>query len=155
MSETAPITPSAPTVAPTKYGGRNELLSRSGKLKEDDVVVDGVTYVVRELNGLERAHLISLQAEARINGGKVDLGQYQKQLLLRGLMDPESPEGAREPALVEADLDTVMRNGAGFLDKILDKIEELSGLNVDAQKAAKDFLGDTPSGSSTSASPES
>jgi hypothetical protein len=155
MSEPTPITPPSPTVAPTKYGGRNELLSRSGKLKEADVDVDGVTYVVRELNGLERAHLISLQAEARINGGKVDLGQYQKQLLLRGLVDPETPEGAREAALTEADLDAVMRNGAGFLDPILDRIEELSGLNVDAQKAAKDFLGGTPSESATSASPES
>lgn len=150
MSELTPITP--PSLS--KLGGRNELLGRSGKLKEDQVVVDGVTYIVRELNGLERAHLIGLQAEARINS-KVDLAGYQKQLLLRGLMDPESPEGAREPALTEADLDTVMRNGAGFLDPILEAIEELSGLGVEAQKAAKDFLGGTPSGSSTSASPAS
>lgn len=137
-----------------KYGGRNEILGRSGKLAEREVDADGVTYIVRELTGLERAAVIGLQAQARING-KVDLEGFTKELLRLGVVDPTSPEGAREPAFTDADMDTVMRNGAGFLEKLTEAIEDLSGLGVDAKQAAKDFLGGTQSEPSTSDSPES
>ena len=156
MSE--PITEKPDTIAGgaegKKYGGRSEMLGRSGKLAEDEVEIDGVTYIVRELTGSQRATVIGVQAEARL-ANKIDLGQYQKQLLLYGLVDPESPVGARQPALTKADLAAVMENGAGFLDPLLDKIEKLSGLSVDAKKAAEDFLGGTPNGPATSDSPES
>lgn len=150
MSEDAPhIPPSQPT--PKKYGGRNEILSRSGKLAEVDIDIDGVTYIVRELTGLEYAKMIALHAKARMHND-VAIEAYQRNMLLAGVVDPESPEGAREPAFVQADMDAVMECGAGFLEPLIEGIEELSGLSAKAKEIAEKQLGEAPS---TSDSPES
>lgn len=117
------------------YAGRDQLLARSGKLREDGIVVDGETYLVREISGRARNQVISAQAAARLRGDMVDLDGYQRLLLLHGLVDPASPQAARTPLLEEADLDAVMELGAGFLDAILERIEQLAGLAVDTAAA--------------------
>lgn len=154
MTDTSAPTPLTPPAATKKYGGRNEILARAGKLNEAEVEIDGVTYIVRELDGLERAHLIGIQATARI-GNKVDLEAWQRQIMLYGVVDPASPQGAREPAFTDADMATVMTAGAGFLEPLVEKIEELSGLGQKAKEQAEKRLGEAPSGSSGSASAES
>jgi hypothetical protein len=131
---------------------RETLLSRSGKLREDYVDVDELGRVYcRELSGQARAELIEGQAKSE----GLDLVGYQKKLLLGGLFDPESPEGARTSLLEEGDLDAVMQVGSGSLDLILEKIETLSGLGVKAKENAEKSLGEAPSASSTSELPES
>lgn len=148
------------TPTPKKYGGRAELLSTSGKRTESEVTVNDVTYIVRELTGAERARVLGEMAKARLDKN-VNLERYQRMLLLYGVVDPESPEGARTPAFTDSDMAAVMENGAGLLDPLLEKIEELSGLSIDEkkaeqmEKAADDFFGGTPKGASTSDSPES
>lgn len=115
--------------------GRDAFLGHSGKLREDTVQVPGLGDVlVKELNGNERAEVIETQAQ---NRGKVDVKGYQRMLLLYGLADPDSPEGARTPLLKKEDLDQAMRIGAAALERLCDRIEELSGLSVDAEKLAE------------------
>jgi hypothetical protein len=110
--------------------GRDALLARSGKLEEARVEIDGLGHVVvRELSGAQRAALMQAQVEAA-QGGNLDILGYQRQLLLYGLVDPDSPEGAREPLLEKADLDMAMGLGGGLVDALCTRIEELSGLSV-------------------------
>lgn len=133
--------------------GRDQLLARSGKLREATVVVDDLGPVlVRELSGDERAMVIETQAEAA-QRGKPDIKAYQRSLLLCGLVDPDSPEGARRPLLEKGDLDAAMKLGANTIDALTTRIEELSGLAVDAEAIARAGFPVTQSDGSTSDSP--
>lgn len=123
-----------PEVAATPVG-RDAFLGHSGKLREDTVTVPELGGVlVKELNGNERAEVIETQAQ---RGGRVDVKGYQRLLLLHGLADPDSPEGARTPLLRKEDLDQAMRLGAGTIELLCERIEELSGLSVDAEALAE------------------
>lgn len=129
---------------------REQFLARSGKLKEDRVPLrDGGAMLVRELTGGERDLIISTQAEAA-QTGRPDIQAYHRSLLLCGLVDPDSPEGARRPLLEAADIEQAMANPALDVDAICTRIEELSGLTVDAEELAKADFPATPSGASTS-----
>lgn len=140
------------TSTPDSPVTREDLLARSGKLKEDFADAPELGSVLcRELTGKARAELIEKQAA----GEGLNLVLYQKSLLLAGLIDSNSPEGARTPLLEEGDADAVMELGAGTLDPILEKIEALSGLGVKGREAAEKSLGEAPSESSTSELPES
>lgn len=122
----------AEVVAPV---GRDAFLGHSGKLREDTVLVDGLGPVlVKELNGFERAEVIETQATTR---GRVDVKGYQRLLLLYGLADPESPDGARTPLLRKEDLDQAMRLGAAAIERLCERVEQLSGLSVDAEALAE------------------
>lgn len=128
--ESPPVTEAQP--APV---GRDAFLGHSGKLREDLVEIRGLGPVlVKELNGIERAEVIETQATGSRG---VDVKGYQRMLLLYGLADPESPEGARTPLLRKEDLDQAMRLGAAAIERLCERIEELSGLSVDAEALAE------------------
>lgn len=136
--------------APAAPVSRAALLARAGKLREDHVDVPGLGKVlVRELSGAARAKLIQGQAQAS-RTGIPDVQAYQKELLLNGLIDPDSPEDARQPLLEKADLDTVMQLGASAIDALCTRIEQLSGLSVDVEELVRANFPEIPNDDSTS-----
>jgi hypothetical protein len=133
-----------------KYGSRDSFLARSGKLAEAEVDVDGETWLIRELPGSARNQAIAVLGQGRMQATPVfELDKYQRILLLHGLVDPSSPEGARKPLLDRKDLEAAMGLGSQVLDPLIEGIEQLSALSQEAEKtkqAVDDFLGETPNG---------
>lgn len=142
--DTAPAAEEGPVL------GRDGFLAAAGKLAERVLLVDGLGRVlIGELSGADRADIIEKQAVA-YQDKKLAVKSYQRDLLMRGILDPSSPEGARTPLFRAADMDQVMRVGGAKIAKIVAAVEELSGLGAAAQKSAEGNS-DVASDSSTSA----
>lgn len=132
------IEPEKALPAPPVFLTRDQLVGDTkGWLEEAVVEVEGVGKVlVGELTGMDRAQIVSLQAQ-NLRRDKVDLASYQKQVLAKGILDPSSPPGARTPLLRGSDMDALMKKGGRKIGIIVDKIEELSGLKADAVSRAE------------------
>ncbi len=144
----------APIAESNGYADRNAFLSLVGDLAEEDITFQTlkgkeVKLLIREITGKERADLITLQAAA-YQKGELDMVNYEKKMLLAGIIDPESPEGARQPLLRSADADSLMGIGASKVQKLVSKIELLSGMGVEAQTRVEGNSATTPSDGSTS-----
>lgn len=132
---TKPSTPPAPAAVPAKEGsefvGREAWLSAGSNLAEAVVEVEGLgKVIVREVTARIRAELMTMQSKGLIAevGKMIDHLAAQKLLLEHGVVDPASPQGARQPLFKAGDIDQVMSLGASKVEKIIDKIEELSRL---------------------------
>lgn len=156
-------TPTAePVLAPEENGkprlvDRAAFLALAGELKEDVVTLSDragkeIPVLVRELTGEARAALITLQIEA-YQKGSVDLKTYEREMLLGGVADPESPEGARLPLLKPADAEVLMKLGASNIGHLVKRIEELSAMGQQALSRAEGNSGNILSVVSTSGSP--
>ncbi len=136
------------------FADRAALLALGGELEEDTVVIErkgkpSISLLIRELTGDERADLITKQADAYQNG-KVEIKAYQQDLMVAGIADPSSPEGARLPLLKAGDAAAIMKLGGSKVKVICDAIQNLSGMSPEAQTDAEGNSASTPSGDSTS-----
>jgi hypothetical protein len=144
-----------PVPASNGYADRNAFLSLIGDLAEGDMTFTTtkgkeIKLLVREITGKERADLITLQAAA-YQKGELDMVNYERKMLIAGIIDPESPEGARQPLLKSGDADALMGLGASKVALLVAKIEELSAMGVVNQTRVEGNSATTPSGDSTSA----
>lgn len=108
---------------------RDELLSPPA-LDEKEVTFEGWGKVLcGELSGDDRAGVTEKQARAMRDGADDVIKGYQKALLSKGVLDPESPEGARTPLLRDADVTVLMHKlGGSRVRELVATIEQLSGL---------------------------
>lgn len=129
---------------------RDDLLKAASNRDEETVEIPGLGKVlVGEIGGDDRASITSKQAAA-YQENRIDIGSYQKSLIRVGVLDPSSPPDARLPLLRPADVDAVMKLGAGKVKLIVDAIERLSGMDAAALTRAEGNSVTTASGSSTS-----
>jgi hypothetical protein len=87
---------------------------------------------------LMRAQVVAAQVPdaAPPAPGKADMVQYNTKLLLHGLVDPDSPEGARTPLLREDQVESFLRKfGAATVGQVVDAVERLSHLGKYAARA--------------------
>ena len=146
--------PKLGTPASNGYADRATLLALGGELEEATVTIarkgkPSLTLLIRELTGDERADLITKQAAA-YQAGKVEIKQYQQDLMVAGIADPASPEGARLPLLKSGDAGAIMKLGGSKVKIICDAIQELSGMTPEAQADAEGNSAAIPSAGSTS-----
>lgn len=150
-------TPPKPTAEPaveaaSEFVGRDAWLGVGSKLAEDVVDVEGLGKVlVSEITAKVRAEIMTIQSTGLLTetGKSIDHLRHQKTLLLAGVIDPASPEGARTPLFKTADIDKVMELGASKVEKIIDAIERLSKLGRYASSAEGNSA-TTPSDAGTS-----
>lgn len=136
-----PVAPAAPP-AP-EFVGREQWLGVGSKLAEEVVEVEGLGKVlVSEITAKVRAEIMTIQSSGLLTdiGKSIDHLRHQKTLLLAGVIDPASPEGARTPLFKEGDIDQVMQLGASKVEKIIDKIEQLSKLGRHASSAEENSV---------------
>jgi hypothetical protein len=121
----AAVVPSDP-----QFASKDDWFNAAGKLKEATLEVEGIgLLLLSEISGTARAQIVSKQSAGLLADAKqIDALAYQKALLLAGVIDGSSPEGARVPLFSTADIDRVMTLGGQKIAKIVDKIEELSAL---------------------------
>lgn len=134
----APKSDPAPASAAPEFVGREQWLGAGSKLAEDVVEVEGLGKVlVSEITAKVRAEIMTIQSSGLLTdvGKSIDHLRHQKTLLLAGVVDPSSPEGARVPLFKEGDIDAVMQLGASKVEKIIDAIERLSKLGRHATSA--------------------
>ncbi len=137
-------------VAGNGFLSRDDLLKAASARDEEIVEIPSLGKVlVGEIGGDDRALITSRQASA-YQENRIDIGSYQKSLLKVGVLDPTSPPDARLPLLRPADVDAVMKLGAGKVKLLIDAIERLSGMDVAALQRAEGNSAKTASGSSTS-----
>jgi hypothetical protein len=134
-----------------KFVSRDEWLNQAGILKEEEHYVDGFGYLLlSEVTGDVRADIVSSQSQGLLADKKsIDAKQYQRQLIMAGVVDPSSPEGARLPMFRPGDMDRVMKLGGSKIAEIVDVIEKLSSLGQYGG-AAEGNSEITPNGASTS-----
>lgn len=113
-----------------KFVSRDEWLNLAGHLKEEVHYVEGLgKLLLSEIAGDVRAEIVAEQSVGLLaDKKKIDAKQYQRTLLLNGVVDPNSPVGARASLFRPGDLDRVMKLGGGKIAEIVDHIEKLSGL---------------------------
>lgn len=129
---------------------RDDLLKAASSRNEETLDVPGLGRIlVGEIGGDDRATITSRQAQA-YQENRIDIGSYQKSLLKVGVLDHTSPPDARLPLLRPADVDAVMKLGAGKVKSIVDAIERLSGMDAAALTRAEGNSLPTASASSTS-----
>lgn len=136
MSPTDNATRTAPVVepqAPTepKFATRDILLAAAGRLNEEVHEVTGLgTLLLGEIGADVRAEILTEQQSVALfaegAAKKLDRKWYEKKILLAGILDPSSPEGARLPLFKQGDMDTVMRIGGAKIGEVVDAIERLS-----------------------------
>jgi hypothetical protein len=134
----APKPDAAPAAPAPEFVGRDAWLGAGRKLAEAVVDVEGLGKVlVSEITAKVRAEIMTIQSSGLLTdiGKSIDHLRHQKTLLLAGVIDPASPETARTPLFKEGDIDAVMELGASKVEKIIDKIEELSKLGRHASSA--------------------
>lgn len=142
------------TASQNGHADRSAFLNLVGDLDETTVDLfdrDGkkVSVLVRELTGGERAKLITLQAEA-YQKGSLEIEKYEREMLMAGVADPSSPEGARQPLLRAGDADSLMKLGASKTQELVKAVERLSGMGVGAVVRAEGNSGPIPSDDSIS-----
>lgn len=148
--------PAKAPVAPSENGfvTRDAWLAQAGKLREKTLdVPDFGKVLIVELNGVVRARIQAQQSTGLLSDQKrVDVPAYQRELLLNGVADPSSPEGARRPLFTAGDVDRVMQIGGGKIALIVGEIETLSGLDAGATNVerAEGEADGTPSDAGTS-----
>lgn len=107
-----------------------------------------------ELSGDQRATINERQTKL-YQEGEVNIKGYQHQLLALGLLDPESPEGARTPLLREGDIPGLMHKlGGSKLRDLIAAIERLSGMGVNAVKVADETKGNSEAPASAAGTSE-
>jgi hypothetical protein len=146
------ITAPDPEHSDNGFVTRDEWLAQAGKFSEKTITVAGLgKLLLVELSGLARAQIQAQQSAGLLADAKrVDVAAYQRAVLLGGVADPSSPEGARRPLFQAGDMDRVMGIGGGKLAEVVDEIEKLSGLDVGATKRAEENSDGTPSAAGTS-----
>lgn len=110
---------------------RDIWLNAGQKLDEEWLDIEGLGKVlVSEVTAKARAEIMTIQSTSLLTevGKSVDHLGNQKTLLLAGVLDPASPEGARRPLFHKDDIDKVMEIGASKVAAIIDAIERLSKL---------------------------
>lgn len=131
---------------------RDAWLAQAGKFREDTLTVDGLgKLLLVELSGVARASIQAQQSAGLLGDVKrVDVGAYQRAVLLAGVADPSSPAESRRPLFQQGDMDKVMQIGGGKIALVVEAIERLSGLDVGAVKSAEGNSDGTPSDAGTS-----
>lgn len=125
---------------------RDAFLSHIGELAEEIVDVSGLGLVkARELTGEARAKVLSALAPGA-QGGKPDLGLYQRLLLQLGLVDPADDQ----PLLDVKTAEQAMKLGASKVEALCAAVERLSGLGGKAGESAEKNSEPTPSSTATS-----
>jgi hypothetical protein len=134
-----------------KFLSRDEWLNQAGVLKEEEKYVDGLGWLLlSEITGDARADIVGRQSVGLLaENRKIDAKDYQRSLILAGVVDPSSPKGDRKPMFRPADMDKVMRVGGGKIAEVVDAIEQLSALGS-YQGAAEGNSATTPNGGGTS-----
>lgn len=112
------------------YVSRDEWLNLAGHLKEEELHVEGLgTLLLSEIPGDVRADIVADQSVGLLaDQKKIDAKKYQRTLLQHGVVDPNSPVGARTSLFRPGDMDRVMKLGGGKIAEVVDAIEKLSGL---------------------------
>lgn len=133
-----------------KFLSRDEWLNQAGVLKEEEYFVEEFGWLLlSEITGDARADIVGRQSVGLLaENRKIDAKDYQRSLILAGVMDPNSPQGDRKPMFRPGDMDRVMRIGGSKIADIVDQIEKLSALGA-YQGAAEGNSDSTPSGGST------
>lgn len=125
---------------------RDAFLSHIGELAEEIVDVPGLGLVkARELTGEARAKVLSALAPAA-QGGKPDLGLYQRLLLQLGLVDPTDDQ----PLLDVKTAEQAMKLGASKVEALCEAVERLSGLGAKTPESAEKNSEPTPTSTATS-----
>lgn len=114
-----------------KYATREDWLSCAGKLNEEERTITGLgEMLLGEIGADVRAEIMTEQQSIALfaegAAKKIDRKWYEKKLLLAGVLDPNSPAGARTPLFRQGDLDSVMRIGGAKIAEVVDAIERLS-----------------------------
>lgn len=143
-------TPSAEEVV-KKFLSRDEWLNQAGVLKEEEKYVDGFGWLLlSEITGDARADIVGRQSVGLLaDQRKVDAKDYQRSLILAGVVDPTSPKGDRKPMFRPADMDRVMKIGGQKIADVVDAIEHLSALGA-YQGSAEGNSESTQNGAGTS-----
>ncbi len=132
---------------------RDAWLAQAGRFAEKTVDVDGLgKLLIMELSGAARAAIQTQQSRSLLleQGKSMDKLAYDRAVLLAGVADPSSPEGARRPLFTAGDMDRVLQIGGGKIAKVVEEIERLSGLDVSAPARAEENSDGTPSAAGTS-----
>lgn len=134
-----------------KFASRDDWLAQAGVLKEEELEVEGLGWLLlSEITGDVRAEIVGQQSVGLLaEQRKIDAKAYQRTLILAGVVDPQSPPGDRKPMFRPGDMDRVMRVGGGKIAGIVDVIERLSSLGQ-YQGAAEGNSVPTRNGASTS-----
>lgn len=137
--------------AEKKFASREDWLNEAGVLKEEEKHVEGLgLLLISEITGDVRAEIVGSQSEGLLaDKRKIDAKQYQRQLILAGVVDPTSPKGDRKPMFRQGDMDRVMKVGGGKIAEVVDVIEKLSSLGQYAGAAEGNSDG-TQNGATTS-----
>lgn len=141
-----------PAAAAPDFVTRDLWLGAGQKLQEAWLDIEGFGKVlVSEITAEARAQIMTIQSTGLLTevGKSIDHLRHQKTLLGAGVIDPASPETARQPLFQASDLDKVMKMGASKIASIIDKIEELSKLGRYAASAEGNSA-TTPSDAGTS-----
>lgn len=144
------VTPSAEEIV-KKFLSRDEWLNQAGVLKEEEKFVDGLGWLLlSEVTGDARADIVGRQSVGLLaENRRIDAKDYQRSLILAGVVDPNSQKGDRKPMFRPADMDRVMRVGGGKIAEVVDAIEALSALGA-YQGGAEGNSEATPNGAGTS-----
>lgn len=134
-----------------KFASREDWLNTAGVLKEEEKHVEGLgLLLLSEITGDVRAEIVGHQSMGLLaDQKKIDAKAYQRQLILAGVVDPDSPKGDRKPMFRSGDMDRVMKIGGGKIAEVVDAIEKLSALGQYGG-AAEGNSDSTPNGASTS-----
>ncbi len=135
------------------YASREDWLAAAGHLAEERRHVDGLGWLLLgEIGADVRADITTEQSAVLLapedKPRKLDRRAYERRLLLHGVLDPDSPEGARLPLLQPGDIDRVFKIGGAKIGTVIDTIERLSLLGRYAQSAEGNSNG-TPSSAGT------
>lgn len=134
-----------------KFVSRDSWLNLAGVLKEEEHNVEGLgLLLLSEITGDVRADIVAAQSVGLLaDQKKIDAKTYQRTLIQNGVVDPESPKGARSPMFRPGDMDSVMKLGGSKIAEIIDVIERLSSLGQ-YSGVAEGNSDSTPSAGSTS-----
>lgn len=154
----APVTPAAERIEQQvkdemkKFLSREDWLNQAGVLREEELHVEGLGWLLlSEISGDARADIVGRQSVGLLaESRRIDAKDYQRSLILAGVVDPSSPKGDRRPMFRPGDMDKVMRVGGGKIADVVDAIEKLSALGA-YQGAAEGNSESTPNGAGTSA----
>lgn len=134
-----------------KFLSREDWLNQAGLLAEEEHYVEGLGWLLlSEISGDARADIVGRQSVGLLaESRRIDAKDYQRSLLLAGVVDPGSPKGDRRPMFRPGDMDKVMRVGGAKIADVVDAIERLSALGG-YQGAAEGNSDSIQSGAGTS-----
>ena len=139
--------------AARRFASRDDVLDAAGRFAEDEHEIEGIgLLLLSEISGEARARILGKMGMALENGKLVDpawTSQYQRLILLSGVVDPSSPPGARTPLFREGDMDRLMKVGGSKIAEATEVVERLSKMGR-FQESAEGNSAAPPSGDSTS-----